>query len=169
MDWTTVENAIATWVATGGATMWSDDDGPRPATPFVRMSIDGLLRRGVDAVTVEDAATPTAGAEIEHKVRGPRKLVLTLQCFATSPTGTGRAIAILETIIASARLPTVRAALTAAKLGLGPVGAVKSMGGVINTANFEPRATVEIHLHTVAEQSEFGTYIETVESEGTVT
>jgi len=168
-DWITIEDAIATWVALGGAAVaWAEDDGPRPAKPFVSMHVDGIARIGQDWTDIQDAAAPVAGAEIEHLVRGTRSLTLTLQCFASSPTGTLAAVGILEKIITAARLPTARAALNDAKLGVSAIGPVRSIGKVINSADFEPRAVVEVTLFTVAEQVETSTYIETVETEGTV-
>lgn len=169
-SWSTIEDAIATWVALSGATpVWSAQPrAPRPAPPIVRMALDGVGVNGHDWIDVADAAAPTAGAEIEHTVRGMRTLVLTLQAFATVGTGALAAHALLEKVIASARLPTARDALRAAKVGIGEIGKIKRIDGVINSVTFEPRAVVEIVLHTVSELAETGTYIETVESTGEI-
>lgn len=168
--WSTIEDAIATWIATGGvAVTWAGQPhAPRPAPPFVRMRLEGVRMVGQDWIDVVDAAAPTAGAEIEHMARGTRTLTLSLQAFVVAGTGALAAAAILEKIITAARLPTARDALTAAGIGLGTVGMVKSIDGVINSATFEPRAVVDILLHTVSEQVETGTYIETVETSGSV-
>lgn len=167
--WTTIENAIYTWVSSTGVTAaWTEPGAPRPAAPFVSMRLAGARGVGHDWLDVQDAIAPDPGAEIEHVVRGTRALTLSLQAFAAAGTGALGAVAMLEAVRTAARLPTGRDALNAAGVGVGSFDAVKAIDGVVNSLTFEPRAVCEVTLWVAAELVETSTYIEIVESEGTV-
>ncbi len=174
----TMRTAIAAWAYTGtglptGKVIWADQGGPRPPAPYVSLAIiSGDQMRGMDWVDVEDAASPIDGAEISHVVRGPRTCTLSVQCFGTAANaadGPGDSpLALLARMRAYTRLPTVRAALLAAGVGVGTFGDVASVGALISTVTSEPRAAFTVTLNYASEVEELGTYIETAEVEGTL-
>lgn len=166
--------AIMAWVRAGSSVtaVWAQQDGPPVARPYIevgRPSVDEA--RGLGWVDVEDNPTPSAGAEILQVARQPVVIRVRLQCFATDPIeddATSAACAILSTLARKSKLPTMQDALRAANLGIMRIGGVQSTGGVVNSANFEPRAVLEVAFHGAAEVSETGTYVETVETDGEV-
>lgn len=168
IDWSTLESAIAAWVRAGsglgiGQVIWAAQDGPRPATPYISIATVSIVRVGQDWADTHDAPSPAPGAEIEFRARGSRVVTLSLQCYATEPTGASMAMAILENVVASAVLPTHNDNLDAAGFGVSNFDPVSSISGVINSSNFEPRAATQVRGFVSHEITELGTYIETVE------
>lgn len=126
-----------------------------------------LADAGTGVHTLADtAATVHAGAEVEYRVRGQRRASLTLQAFNGAATGDTSPAWLLDTVIAKARLPSVRQALNAAGVGIASFGPVQSIDGVLGSADFEPRATLAVSLHLTAEVSEFSTFIERIQMQG---
>lgn len=171
--------AVAAWAYAGtdlptGKVIWADQGGPRPVAPYVSLAIiSGDQLHGMDWVDVEDADSPIDGAEIRHVVRGPRTCTLSVQCFgltATAADGVAGAspLALLARMRAHTRLPTVRAALVAAGVGVGTLGDVASVGSLISTVTSEPRAAFTVTLNYTSEVEELGTFIETAKVEGTL-
>jgi hypothetical protein len=122
-----------------------------------------LTDTGTGSHTLVDTATTThAGAEIISRARGTRTATVSIQAFPAAGVvgGATSARALLELVRAHAALPTRREALRVAGIGLAPLGAVSSIDGVIGSALFEPRATLEATLHLASEVTETGTYIE---------
>jgi hypothetical protein len=174
MSWDTTLAALQAWVASGSGVAatnvrWSGQGGTRPSVVWISLGIINESVPGPDWVFTEDAAVPVSGAEISYKVRGCRTGTLSIQCFAGSAVGSSSPFAILRKLHASARLPTTKAAMLAAGIGLGTMGTVQDTPAIVNTTNFEPRATMTIEFFTANELIETGTYIETVEVTGTVT
>ncbi len=147
-----------------------------------------LARRFLDAV----AATPVAidltsagsgtrtivttaeslrrGEEIEYIAGGSRELVISLQCFAGvtagevgAPVGASSPRAFLEGLRTKSPLPSVRAPLRGAGLGLSWFGPVRDIGRGLDATIFEPRAQADVVFHVQAEAREYGTIIETAE------
>lgn len=167
---TTVRNAIASWVrlAAGyavGKVIWEDQDGPRPATPFAALRMTTIRRIGQDWVDVVDAEVPAPGAEIEHRARGVRIARLQIQAFGTDAVGDAHPMAILEEILLKAKLPSFKSALQAASVAVIRHDPVRNVGALLNTADTEPRALVDVELSLVSEISETGTFVEFVELE----
>ena len=171
IEWDTVKSAVAAWVlaATGlppGRAIWSQQGGDRPGPPFVEMRFARVRGIGLDWQEVVEVQNPTPGQELQHRSRGVRELLLTLKCFAparTGATGAQSAVALLERVVSTAALPTRRAALGAAGVGVVAFGPVLAIDGVVGSSVLEPRATLEARCHIGSEVSDFSTYIETVE------
>lgn len=159
---TQTENAIHAWVVAGSElaadhVIWWGHRGPVPSGTYISMRIIEIGRVSSDCMVTE-----SAGAEIVHRVAGPRQPTLELTCFAGTPLGSGSTTHILERVITAIKLPSVRALLRAGNVGIGPRGRVRELGGIRSTM-FDPRAIVEIGLHTTFEVSETGFAIERVE------
>lgn len=154
---------------------WTIDDGAnviRLATTHARAVLGtavDVTDAGTGTHTIVDTATTTRhGAEVVHRVRGPRLARLQLQCFgaavgATSPQ------AILEGVLAAPKLPTVSAGLRVAKVGVGSADGPRWIGGDLGGVIFEPRGLAEIRLHLAGEITETGSYFEFVEIENQLT
>jgi hypothetical protein len=172
--WTTAEAAIKAWAAAGSGlasdhVIWSRQGGPRPSGAFISMSILSVRPVGRDWVHTRDATVPAEGAEIVHVAQGVREAALRLQCFAGTATGATTPQALLEAVVAAAKLPTRRAALIAAGVGILSMGTVLPIDGVIGSSVFEPRAVLEVRLLVSSEVTETGTFVESVEVTNDVT
>lgn len=167
------EKAIQNWVVIGSGlaadkVIWSQQDGPRPASPYIALRPASLAATGIDWVDVVDSEAPTPGNEIEYHVRGPRIVELWMQCHGVVATGDQSPVAILESVRTSHRLPSVRKPLKDAKIGVADSTPVSYLGSTINNANFEPRAVMSVTLHLASDVSEPGTVIESAEITGDV-
>ncbi len=126
-----------------------------------------LTNTGTSPTLGSTPTTAIAGQEISQRARGPRQGVLTLQCFAGTPTGgaaTGftSPTAILHDAISSYVLESRSFALNAAGIGVGRVDPIQSIDGIVNSVKFEPRAIGTVHLHLASELVETSTYIQVV-------
>lgn len=165
--------AVAAWARTStgyaaGKVIWSGQGAPRPPAPYISLAIiSGDQMKGLDWLDVEDAAAPVDGAEIAHVARGPRTATLSVQAFglaASAADASGDSpLAVLAAMRAKARLPTIRAALLAAGVGVGTMTDVIPVDALISTVTAEPRAAFTVTVNYVSEVEETGTYIETVE------
>lgn len=168
-----VEDAIHAWAVSGtglagSRIIWSEQNGPRPDTPYVTLLFIGNRQVGVDWTEIEDVSDPDPGEEIRHKVRGKRVATLSVQCFGGDATGTSAPDELLEGMRSSARLPSVAASLVAVGLGVGEMGPVQRAGAVRQETVFEPRATMDVMLFVGAEVEELGTYISNAEVENQI-
>lgn len=123
-----------------------------------------LLSVGAGVQTL--ICTPTtirAGQEISNVVRMNMRGKLSVQCYGGEPTGTRSPKAILQTVSAAALLPTIRASLESAGVGVSDAGPINDVGAVLSTTKFEPRAHVDFDIWFTAQVSETGTFIETVD------
>ena len=168
MTWADILEALRVWVASasGVTAIFARQEGARPASPYITISVS-TRRIGQDWLDVEDADTPTAGAEIVHRARGQRELTITLQAFG-GPVGETAPAALLELVQAKSILPTPRDALNAAGIGIGTFGPVRVFDTLRNGDVLETRASMEVRGFIASEVSETGTYIETVDLDGTV-
>lgn len=124
-----------------------------------------ITSAGADVDIVDTEATARAGAEIVHRVRGPRMAILNLQAFGgLEGTGHGAAspLAMLTGVQSAYMLPAVRAGLVAAGVGVGSREPARSIDGILAATTSEARATSMIRLHLASELNEVGTYIERV-------
>jgi hypothetical protein len=167
---TTIESAIQAWIVAGSGlagakVIWAGQGGNRPAPPYIAIDGIGLNQFGQDwkRHTYDDDADP--GEEITNYVEGHREIVLSIQCFATSPLGTSAAMAILNSVVAKSRLPTVAAALLAAGVAVRRFDTINALGEVVGATAWEPRAVLTAHIGVASSVNEIGTFIETVETE----
>jgi hypothetical protein len=162
--WTTIEDAIHAWVVRGtglaeAKVIWAGQNSPRPEGTHATLKIVAVNRNGPDwSDTVED------GDDVTFHSRGPREIVLSIQCFDGAATGALNSAARLDKTLALAALPTQQAAFQAAGVGYLRSGSVKHMGGVMGSV-FEPRAQVGVTLSMFSDVSEPGSLIEFVEIE----
>lgn len=170
MNWTAIEDALWDWVkaATGLADaniVWAQQGAPRVAPPFVTLRIDFVRTLGRDGMQVIDNPGGDPGEEVLLTVRGQRLCQLTIQAVSTTALGASAAVAMLEQVIAASKLPSRVTALNDAKVGIADFDTVQSMDAVVG-AGTEPRATVSCRFFTTAETSETGTYVESIEADG---
>lgn len=112
--------------------------------------------------------TMRAGEEAFYRVRGPRVMRLSMQCFADpSPTAADSAdpSAILLKVRALAECPPHDENLNTAGVGLGEFGDVVPLDGLIGATLFEPRATMEVPINLAEEESAPAQIIERLEVE----
>lgn len=131
------------------------------ATPVV---VD-LTSAGTTVAVADTEDTVRAGAEIVHRVRGPRMAILNLQAFGgLEGTGHGASspLAMLTGVQSAYMLPAVRAGLVAAGVGVGAREPARSVDGILAGTTSEARATSMIRLHLASELNEVGTFIERV-------
>jgi hypothetical protein len=160
-----LEDTIHAWVVAGSGldadhVIWSAEasgGGPVPAGTYISMR---LLATGT--VSEDWVIARIEGGNIVSHVRGTRHPTLELTCFSGGRYGSGRAQMVLTRVLAALRLPTIAAALRAGNVGIGDRGKVRMVEGRRSTM-FDPRAVVEIALHTQIDVSELGQSIETVE------
>lgn len=171
ISWTTLQAAIHAWVVAGsglvaGKVIFEEQNGNRPAEPFVGITFGTLAPLGLDELTHVYNAGGAAGAEITQTVRGMRTLVVRLQCYA-DPIGANAAHATLSKVQAALALPTVKDALVVAGLGLAGMGSVVPLGKVLGTT-WKGRAVLDVSFNVSETVSATTTFIEIVEHAGTV-
>lgn len=159
--------AIAKWVreTSGlavGQVYWAKQRKGTPAGTCIAMTLEGELEYGQDWLVISDAPSPVPGADVQFTMTGPRVSRLVLECLigdqdwmAVEPDR------ILSRVVASRNLPLRSEALRAAGVGFGPIGPIQPIN-IERAQIFDPRARVEITIHTISEVSELGTWIETV-------
>lgn len=167
IPWVTVEDAIHDWIVSatgipGARVIPIDQNGPRPDGPYVDFDLD-VSRIGQDWVDVEDADTPSPGAEIVHKARGTRRMVARLRCFGGDASGAASSKALLENVQSTYVLPVRHAAIAAAGIGVASFSTVTNISGVINSTRLEARAMLDVTCYLGSEVEEAGTYVSAVE------
>lgn len=168
MQMNTLENAIQAWVQSksglaAGRVIWAAQaKQPRPASPYITLRMRSIRAVGVDWTRVEDNPAPTAGAEILIKLRGMRRVILTITCYGDTPIGATGPAAIVSDVLAAVGLPTQSEALSAAGVGLSNLGDVQSIDGVVGSTLLEPRASADVTFYATSELVETATYIEHV-------
>lgn len=171
-----LEDAIRAWVKTvtgygNENVFFADQKVPRPTTPYVTIRIGSPSMIGsVDPVITKDAASPTAGAEIELEVQALREVSVSIQVWnaptvAVSPTLT--AVAIANKIQVGLSLPSVRDALAVAGVSVFDCGPVQNLGALLGT-DFDGRSSFDVRCYVMLTASEFNTYIESFELTDTV-
>jgi hypothetical protein len=177
--WTDVEDAIRALVVTAteldeAKVIWSRRPGPRPAAPWVSLSILAIERFGQDWVDVEDNPAPAAGEEILEIARGSRTLTVSIQAFGGQEPGDEpehAPIELLEAVMAEVAFTSSRWALNAAGVGLLGFGPVQAVDGFLNSGGigsvsaslFEPRAALEARFSLASQVSRPTTYIQSAE------
>lgn len=147
---TAMENAIYAWVLAGSGlaasqVIWgrhSARNSPQPSGTFISMRITGTNRVSSDVLRMREVA-----GVIEHYVEGPRQPTLELTCFAGDAYGAGQAHNVLDRVLAAIRWPSVADALREGRVAVGRRGPIRVVDGARSTM-FDPRAIVEIGLHT---------------------
>jgi hypothetical protein len=165
VTWDTVQAGIAKWLRdvtglTQRHVVWDFWKVPRPAAPFIEMSIQEISAVGEDWVVYDDAPDPQPGAELRATAYGFRELKLVLQAFGQTDAGSV-AWPLLTRVVGS--IPLFQADLDDAGAGVGDAGPVTSVegrkGGIL-----EPRARCEITLSVMSRLESRTTYIQSFEA-----
>jgi hypothetical protein len=172
IDIETVKSALRTWVIRGSGlppdhVVWTLG-ARRPDSSYIHMRLKvGTV--GQDLVKYTPNPSPTSGNDALFTVVGARILTFTVTCFApTEPNQGARSPEqILNDVFTSYSFPSVTAVVKAAKLGWLTNTDITPIDLLIDKTLFEPRAYMTIRLHTIAQLSETGPSIDTVEISGT--
>lgn len=147
----------AAFAETGGADVSGSPSG-NPVT-----AVD-LTDAGSGVITISDTdKTVRAGEEILQVARSTTRAILTLECHTEDSTGLDMAVAVLHRVSARSALPSQIALLDEAGVGVVEMEPVRAIRGHLDALLFEPRATLDIRLAIVSEDSEFGTIIESAD------
>lgn len=147
-----LEEALHAWVMIGSQldadhVIWCPegvDPGPVPTGTYIELRLININR-----VSDDWTKLTRSGNSIVHHVRGTRHPTLQLTCIAGDRYGAMRPSKILERVLTSVSLPSVRAVLRGI-VGIGPRGQINVITAR-RSGLFDPRATVEVGLHTVIE------------------
>lgn len=161
----TAENAIHQWVRLASGlsadrVLW-EGRHPYPPGTWILMRVSGS--RDFGAPWVDRARS--GDDDVEYTARGLRAVTLELQCIAGAEGGETSCVALLEQVIQKRILPSHRAGLSAAGVGVGACGAARWLDAKRDEL-FEPRAVVEVELNLASEVSEIGPAINHVNVEG---
>lgn len=163
MSWGAIEVALRSWALVAGVpVIWGQQDGERPAAPYISLLVTNVQQVGQDWLEIGDNPKPVAGAEVIAYARGQRRVTLSVQCFAGPATGDSSPARLLEAMRSARKLPSVADALNDAGVGVLSFAPILTLGGVVG-GHFEPRAAMDIYLLVTSEVSETATYIQHVQ------
>lgn len=118
---------------------------------------------GTGVHTLTGAATFTRqGAGILRRLRGNRRVTLTITCYADTAIGADGPMSIVADVVSAARLPSRGDALAVAGVGISDASDVLAIEGVVGNTTIEPRASTEVVFYATSELVETATYIEHV-------
>lgn len=166
--WTTVENAISSWVRGASGlpdkrVVWGRQMIERPSGPYIALTISSLRTIGQDGQAMIEES-----GEQKLLSRGQRECVVTMQCFGGTATEDTSPLNILESVGTRMILPTYLDALDEAGIGPAEFGPIQSLDGLLSETFLEPRAIAEFRFflaQDVEDPNSTGTYIEFVELE----
>ena len=172
--WDAIEDAVRAWVvATAGidadSIYFADQDLPfSEVAPRISIRIGDGNRVGQAALQHDFDAGRPLGEEVEFKAQQMLEVVVDLQAFAPTTTGSGMtARRFLASVLAGLALPSVRDALNAAGLGVLEEGSIQRVPQVRSAAH-EDRAVASVRMLVKQEATERTGYIEEVETSGTI-
>ncbi len=169
-----VQTAVHTWarVATGlpaTSVIWRSQNGPRPARPFVELSLGDSQSVGTGWTVREDNSTPTPEHEILYRARGQERVRLGFQAFSDATTGSGRADWHLKRIRGWAQLPDIKALLRAVPIGVATFQPILILSMLDGQANHLSRASMDCFAYLPTEFLQSGTHIESEDHTVTLT
>ena len=156
-----IESAALTWVAaaTGATVIFTDQNKPRPATPYLAIKVSGPIAVGHDET--RGLTDPGAPAYAEQTYRGDREVSVSVQAFGAGAMDLARA--------AARALVTETTRVQLATAGLchrGVVPTVNELTALLET-DFEERAQFDATLAFAEDFADSVPLIETVEGQGT--
>lgn len=120
-----------------------------------------LTDAGVGTHTISGTSeTVRAGEEIQHTVRGPRLMTLTMQCYGGTAAGDASPEAVLSNVKAKLIFPSIGDPLNAAGIGVATFSAVQPLDLSLGPKT-DVRALMTVTAHLAEEVAEDGTFIET--------
>jgi len=150
-----------------GKVIWSRQDGPSPAVPYITLEM-GTVRRvgGTDEADHTFNGSAPAGQEIVERVGGPRVLGVSMEAFTLKVAGTNAGVPLLEKVRTRLQLPSIRDTLrsSAAALTLEDSDEEVLDLSQVRHVGFEGRASVGLYFSTteIEEDTPVG-YIATVQ------
>lgn len=142
-------------------------------TPFIGnvnpVTVIDLTTTGSGVQTLTSiSATLRGGQEIQYSQQILERVTLTLECYTSVGVGMGMATALLHRVVSRQQLPSVRAILQNANIGITEVRNVRSINGRKDAVLWEPKALCDVYLNLPVSESEPGTIITTAVSQGTL-
>ena len=166
--WTTVENALYTWLngSTGLTVIWADQDAPQPAYPYATLKIiSGPTRVSqVDEVRQSYDAGQPSEQEVGLETGGPREMTVSVQVFArqsaTTPTSHPRDM--LSRAQAALGMASYQAALRTAGVAVIEAMAVQDVSLNVDDS-WSARAVMNVRFRLSSSVAERVGYIATVD------
>lgn len=175
MNRTSAENAIHTWLrlATGipaARILWWHQRFERPSGTAPWISIQRTRSNEVGRGYLHRAAnpTPSPGAELLYTTGGDRVWQLSINCVGVETTGDSTPMALMETAITKLRLPSIAAGFLAAQIGVLDVGELRDLSKLVNDAEIEGRAQLDITFSLADSATETGAAIASMTMTGFV-
>lgn len=172
--WQTIRDGLYDAVngATGWTTIWSDQDAPQPAYPYITMRIiSGPLKLSEqdDVRQSFDAGQPL-GEEIGRSTGGMREITVSIQAFQrqSSSTPSTSAMDALTRLQGALGMATYLTALRTAGLSVVEVGTVQNVSTEVDDS-WSDRAAMDVRGRLAASVTERGGYIDTTEISPTYT
>lgn len=176
IPWTTVEDALATWVASalGIETTWQNQAEPQPAYPFASLNVTGPAQIGTGDEAITNQKTDGFGTPIddyEHEARGQREIIVAIQIDVGPPDSSeprAHARHLATKLLSSLQLQAFHEPLGTAGLSeIGPVGPIQDTS--LTVANlFTDRKLLEIRFGLASSVAEDIDVIERAEVTGTI-
>ena len=143
MNVATLKTAIYTLLQPilGGTLVWADQNAPRPPLPFATLRLSVIQRIGTPHYSNPD----NAGLQ---DVLAVRESVLQVQRFGPDSVGA------LETFADKLALQTNLDKFSLQKISLFDVSSVTDVAQLLNGLATEPRASVDLSLRWVSDQSD---------------
>ena len=115
-----------------------------------------------DRVLTGTDHTLRAGEEMIYTSRSCVSVTLLMTCWAVNGVGLNSAFATLRRVASRLVLPSVADILAQANIGVLDIDKVKTIKGIRNAVQFEPRALLDVILSVPVEEGEFGGIIERI-------
>lgn len=139
----------------GGTVIWADQNGPRPQLPYATLRLSSVQRVG----TAHYADPDANGIQT---VIATRESILQVQRFGPE------SVSAVETFADKLALQTNLDTFSLQKIALFDVSAVTDVAQLLNGLATEPRASVELSIRWVSDQTDDVGLIETVGVSGTI-
>lgn len=133
--------------------IWADGNAPRPALPYVTMKVMGIRRVN------GDWRSESISSNGLQTVKGDREFTLNIQRFGTESVGA------LSTLADKLRLTTNIEKFNTAKLPIIDAEDVVDVAALLDKAQIEPRASLDIFMRMKSSLTDNVGYIDTVEIE----
>lgn len=133
--------------------IWADGNAPRPALPYATMKVMGMRR------VKGDWYSESIGLDSLQKVKGDREFTLSIQRFGAD------SVEALDTLANKLRLTTVIDKFNNAKLPIVDAEDVVDVAALLDKAQIEPRASLDVFMRMKSSLTDQVGYIDTVEIE----
>lgn len=133
--------------------IWADGNSPRPALPYVAMKIMGIRRIN------GDWKSESIGVDGLQTVKGDREFTLNIQRFGND------SVEALDLLANKLRLTTNIEKFNTAKLPIVDAEDVVDVAALLDKAQIEPRASLDVFMRMKSVLTDQVGYIDTVEIE----